>query len=51
MFSYLPEVPVTKIRFSAPAPYKNPTVRSQEIDLVTRPKYPPYRETGVAIPL
>ena len=26
IFGYFPEVPVTKIRVSAPAPYKNPTV-------------------------
>ena len=28
MFGYFPEVPVTKIRVSAPAPYKNPSVRN-----------------------
>ena len=26
MFGYFPEVSVTKIRVSAPAPYQNPTV-------------------------
>ena len=29
-FGYIPEVPVTKIRVSAPAPYKNPTVKASD---------------------
>ena len=31
-FGYFPEVPVTKIRVSAPAPYKNPTVTKFQIE-------------------
>ena len=33
-FGYFPEVPVTKIRVSAPAPYKDPTVKRYSLNMI-----------------